>query len=227
MLHQVSHKPLRRALLCGMLGCLLLGASDWLMIYGDTAYEGSLAWLTAGVAQIPPGRNALALGLSFPAVVLYAAGLIGLGRLLAPAQRRRYLALNTVGMTPWLALHLFYVMILFLFGWLHREGQPQLAFAACEALFGQFAWVVVLSEVLMLLPFLYLFGLLAAGRTGFPRWMCLNNPLVFYLLLKALTLVLPDVPARLAFVNGLMSEAMLLWFLVFVLVFPRFYADQR
>ena len=41
--------------------------------------------------------------------------------------------------------------------------------------------------------------------------------LFFYLILKGLTMLLPDSPFRLAFTNGLMSEAMALWFLGFLL----------
>lgn len=33
------------SLLCGILGCFCLGAGDWLMIYGDTTYMGSISWI--------------------------------------------------------------------------------------------------------------------------------------------------------------------------------------
>ena len=39
-------KPMKILLLCGMLGCLCYGGGDWLMIYGDPSYYGSLSWLT-------------------------------------------------------------------------------------------------------------------------------------------------------------------------------------
>ena len=35
--------------MCGLLGCLCFGGGDWLMIYGDPSYHGTLSWLTAGV----------------------------------------------------------------------------------------------------------------------------------------------------------------------------------
>ena len=57
------------------------------------------------------------------------------------------------------------------------------------------------------------------------RWMteagmAVNNPLTYYLLLRPVILLLPDGPARLALINGLMSESMLLWFLVYALRLP-------
>lgn len=64
----------------------------------------------------------------------------------------------------------------------------------------------------MLPPYLYWSWLLLRGRSIFPKWMALSNPLVFYGVLKLLTLLMPDVPFRLAFTNGLMSESMVLWF---------------
>lgn len=36
------------ALFCGLRGCFCFGAGDWLMLYGDTAHQGSLFWLTEG-----------------------------------------------------------------------------------------------------------------------------------------------------------------------------------
>ena len=214
---ECSNRQLRGYLLCGLLGCLLMGGSDWLMIYGDTAYEGSLAWLTLGVAQIPPERNALALLLAFPAVVLYAVALFAVRVFFTQeGDRKWYSALTALGLTPWLCLHLFYVMILYAFGWLQSSGQTELSYALCEAMFGQFSWVVLVAEVLMLLPFLFLLVQVFRGRSVFPRVMGLNNPLLLYVVLKLLTGLMPDVPARLAFTNGLMSEAMFLWFLVFL-----------
>ena len=72
----------------------------------------------------------------------------------------------------------------------------------------------------MLPPYLYWGWLLLRGKNIFSKWMALSNPLAIYGVLKLLTLLMPDVPFRLAFTNGLMSESMALWFgsmLVFLL----------
>lgn len=63
-------KPMKALLFCGMLGCLCYGGGDWLMLYGDPSYAGSLSWLTAGVAGIPQWRFNLAMALAFPGIVL-------------------------------------------------------------------------------------------------------------------------------------------------------------
>lgn len=49
------------ALLCGLRGCFCFGAGDWLMLYGDTAHQGSLFWLTEGAAVIPAWHCGLAV----------------------------------------------------------------------------------------------------------------------------------------------------------------------
>lgn len=59
----------------GMLGCICFGSGDWLMVYGETAYSGSLYWLTDGVAVIAPWRNSLAMLLAFPGIIFYGIGL--------------------------------------------------------------------------------------------------------------------------------------------------------
>ena len=53
----MKKQKMTAALICGMLGCLCYGGGDWLMMYGDTAHDGSVYWLTRGVAQIPAWRN--------------------------------------------------------------------------------------------------------------------------------------------------------------------------
>ena len=38
-------------MMCGLMGCIFMGISDWLMIFSDASYEGPLAWLTVGVSH--------------------------------------------------------------------------------------------------------------------------------------------------------------------------------
>ena len=195
-----------------------MGGSDWLMIYGDTAYEGNLAWLTLGVAGIEPWRNSLALFLAFPAVIFYSIALFGIKRFIYDKRQQTiYSGLTAAGLTPWLCIHLLYVMILYTFSWMIKGGYEALAYETAEAMFGHFSWVIFVGEVLMLLPFIYWFILLITKKTVFPRIMAVNNPLIIFVILKVITSFLPDRPARLAFVNGLMSESMLVWFAVIMI----------
>ena len=208
-----KQKKRTAALLCGLLGCLCFGAGDWLMIYGDTAYSGTLSWLTVGAAQIAPWRNTLAMALAFPGIVSYGIALFSVAAFLSDeTDRRRYRTITVFSLTPWLCLHLFYIMILYTFAWMSGNGYEAAALPVSEALFTHLAWLVPLSEAFMLPPYLYWGWLLLRGKSVFPKWMALSNPLVFYGVLKLLTLLMPDIPFRLAFTNGLMSESMVLWF---------------
>lgn len=203
------------AMLCGALGCLCYGGGDWLMIYGDTAHAGKLYWLTLGAADIAAWRNGLAMLLAFPGVVLYGIALFYLGRFIkSPREQKIYHYLNAFGLTPWMALHLFYIMILYLYAWMTHNGYADAALPACEALFSHLSWIVMVSEALMLPVFLYWLFVVATGRTTLPRAAALGNVLVFYVLLYAVKTAMPDTPFRIGFTNGLMSESMLLFFLV-------------
>lgn len=205
------------ALVCGILGCILMGSGDWLMIYGDTAYEGSTYWLTEGVALIPAWRNALSMAVSFPAVIFYGIALFAIANFLKnEKQRKIYHYLTAFSLTPWLCLHLFYVMILYVFAWMNCNGYKAAALAVSEAMLGQFSWIVIVSEVLMLPPFLYWFYLLISGKSMFPEWMAFSNPLIYYVVLRLIRDVMPDSAFRIAFTNGLMSESMFIWFAVMI-----------
>ena len=201
------------ALFCGLLGCLCFGGGDWLMIYGDTAHNGTLSWLTVGTAQIAPWRNNLAMALAFPGIFLYGIALFSIAKFLTGEKdRKRYQTLTAFSLTPWLCLHLFYIMILYAFAWMSGNGYETAALPVAEALFSHLGWIVPVSEFLMLPPYLYWGWLLLRKRSVFAKWMALSNPLVFYGVLKLLTLLMPDSSFRLAFTNGLMSESMVLWF---------------
>ncbi len=206
-------KPMKALLFCGMLGCLCYGGGDWLMLYGDPSYSGLLSWLTAGVAGIPQWRFNLAMALAFPGIILYGVALFAVENYIRTERDRRiYHYLNAFGLTPWIALHLFYIMILTLFSWMNTNGYAADSLAICEGLYAQLSWLVPVSEALMLPVFIFWFYLQIRGRTEFPKCMAFTNVLIIFTLLKGLTMLMPVSAFRLGFTNGLMSESMIIWF---------------
>lgn len=214
MAERTKRRRFSAATLCGMLGCICFGSGDWLMIYGDTASHAGLYWLTEGVARIPIWRNTLAMALSFPGIVFYGIGLFSFAACIRQERERKiYCGLHVFGLTPWIALHLLYIMILYLFAWMNGNGYAGAAIPTSEALFNHFSWVVIVSEAIMLPPYIYWFWLVATGKTILPRAMALANPLLFYAALSGVKLCLPEGAFRIGFTNALMSESMILWFL--------------
>ena len=210
----MNSKKIKITLLCGMLGCVLMGTGDWLMLYGDPTATGAAYWLTEGAAQIPAWRNALSMALAFPAVVFYGAGLFGIGSFLDGEKRRKaWFTMTAFGLTPWLCVHLFVAGALYLFAWLRGSAWAAAAMPAAEAFRNHFSWIVFLSYPFMLPPYFYWAWQIFKGRSVLPKGMVLSNPVTFYLVLKAISLLMPVGAFRLAFTNGLMSEAMFLWFL--------------
>ena len=183
------------------------------MMYGDPSHAGTVSWLTTGVAAIPQWRFNLAMALAFPGIILYGIALFAVESYIRTERERKvYHYLNPFGMTPWIALHLFYIMILTLFSWMSANGYAIDAVAVCEGLFYQLSWLVPVSEILMLPVFIYWFWLQVSGRTVFPKWMVFSNVLIIFAVLKGLSVLLPVSAFRLGFTNGLMSESMIIWF---------------
>lgn len=206
------------ALVCGILGCLCFGGGDWLMMYGDPAYHGSLSWLTDGTASIPQWRYSLAMALAFPGILLYGIALFYIERHIKTEHDQKiYHYLNIFGLTPWIALHLFYICILSLFSWMHANGFEMQALAVCEGLYAQFSWIIPVSEAVMIPVFVYWFYLQIKGKTVFSRSMAFTNVLFIFVILKGLTLVMPFSAFRIAFTNGLMSESMIIWFIIIMI----------
>lgn len=201
------------ALICGILGCLCYGGGDWLMMYGDPTHMGNLIWLTEGTAQIPQWRYILAMALAFPGIILYGTALFAVEKYIREYKNKKvYHYLNAFGLTPWIALHLIYVVILSLFAWLNNNGFEGEALTICEALYGNFSWLIPVCEVLMLPVFLYWFYLQITGKTVYKKWMAFTNILIIFAVLKIIATIMPESAFRLGFTNGLMSESMILWF---------------
>lgn len=219
MENKVDKNTLALAMICGILGCFCYGGGDWLMIYGDTTSSGELFWLTQGASQIAPWRNGLAMFLAFPGIIFYGIALFYIGRFIRGEKERKiYHYLNAFGLTPWMCLHLFYIMILYLYNWMTNNGYSEAALPACEALYSHLSWVIMVSEVLMLPVFLYWFYVVVRGKTTLPRWMAAGNVLVFYVVFVMVKSLLPDTPFRIGFTNGLMSESMIFFFLLIWIV---------
>ncbi len=96
--------------------------------------------------------------LAFPVIIFYGIGLLNSGRFITDKRGAAvYRTLNIFGLTPWMYLHLFCIMILFLYGWVYGNGFRDAAFPYCEALFSDLSWVIPLSEAFMLPPFVWWF----------------------------------------------------------------------
>lgn len=206
------------ALICGILGCLCYGSGDWLMMYGDPSYSGKLSWLTVGASHIPVWRYDLAMLLAFPGIILYGIALFSAeGYIKEHRDKMIYHYLNAFGLTPWIALHLFYIMILMLFSWMNNNGYENEAVSVCEGLYARVAWFVPVSEAMMLPVFLFWFYLQVADKTVFPKWMAFTNVLVIFGVLKCVSMLMPESAFRLGFTNGLMSESMIIWFVIMLI----------
>lgn len=131
------------ALAAGLLGCLCYGGGDWLMMYGDPTYAGGLNWLTLGTAAIPQWRYTLAMVLAFPGILLYGISLFAVKEYITDEKKKKvYQYLNAFGLTPWIALHLIYVVILSLFAWLNNNGFANEALTICESLYNNYSWII-------------------------------------------------------------------------------------
>lgn len=201
-------------LILGMLGCLCYGGGDWLMAYAEPS-SGELYWLSEGTAQIASWRNNLAMALAFPGILFYAAALFAMAGYIRGDNRKKiYRAVTAISLTPWMCLHLFYIMILYTFAWMHQNGYADAAQAVCEAVYAHFSWLRSVCMVMMLPPFLYWFYLQIGEHTLFPQKMAFTSVLVIYFLLYLVRMLIPRGAFWLGFTNGLMSESMIIWFAI-------------
>ena len=187
------------------------------MICGDTCgAENTFAMLTNGAAQIELWRYDLAMALAFPGIILYGIALFSVQDYITDEKHKKiYHYLNAFGLTPWIALHLFYIMILVLFGRLCDNGYEfSEAQTICGGLYSSLSWVVIISELLMLPVFVYWFFLQITGKTAFPKAFAFTNVLFVFVLLKGVSMLIPEGAFQISFRNGLMSESMIIWFAV-------------
>ena len=183
------------------------------MIYGNPKYYGNLLWLTDGTANIPQWRYSLSMFLAFPGIIFYGIALFSLEDLIIKNKYKKiYHYLNIFGLTSWIALHLFFIMILSLFSWMNKNGYKEQAIPVCEGLFSQLSWFIIISEIMMIPVFIYWFYLQIQENTIFPRGYAFTNVILIFILLKMIQNYMPISAFKLGFMNGLMSESMIIWF---------------
>ena len=71
---------------------------------------------------VAPGKRGLTLAmfLAFPGIICYGIALFYLEKFIRKEKERKiYHYLNDFGLTPWMCLHLFYIMILYLYAWMN------------------------------------------------------------------------------------------------------------
>ena len=88
------------------------------------------------------------MALAFPGIILYGIAHFALEDFIRSEKGRKvYRALTAFGLTPWIALHLFYIMILYAFSWLSAGSYAEVALPLGEAMFAHFSWVPLVSEI--------------------------------------------------------------------------------
>ena len=177
-----NKEKIKSSLICGILGCICYGTGDWLMIYGDSNSSSKLIFLTKGTANIPQWRYSISLFLSFPGIILYGIALFAIEDFIYEEKNKRiYHYLNIFGLTSWIALHLFFIMILTLFSWMNKNGYSSQAIPICEGLYSQLSWFVILCEAIIVPVFIYWFYLQIKGKTIFPKAYVFTNIIfIFY-----------------------------------------------
>ena len=188
---------------------------DWIMIYGDpnNLSKLKLKILTKGTASIPQWRYSLSMFMTFPGTILYGIGLFSIENFIYEEKHQKiYHYLNIFGLTPWMALHLFFIMILSLFSWMNKNGYNNIAIPICEGLFSQLSWFLFLSILMMIPVYIYWFYLQIKGKTIFPKKFAFSNVIFIFIILRLFQSSMPVSAFTLGFGNGLMSESMFLWF---------------
>ena len=221
-MNNLNQQKLISSLLFGMIGCLCYGCGDWLMIYGDPTYTGKHFWLTNGTANIPHWRYTFSMFLAFPGIIFYGIALFSIEDLIIKKRAKKiYHYLNIFGLTPWIALHLFFIMILELFSWMNKNGYKEQAIPICEGLFSQLSWIIILSELMMIPVFIFWSYLQFQGNTIFPRKFAFTNVIFIFIILKFLIKFIPTSSFKLGLINGLMSESMMIWFGIMIIYIKK------
>ena len=103
-----------------------------------------------------------------------------------------------------------------------QKAYQEQAIPVCEGLFSKLSWVIIVSEIMMIPVFIYWFYLQIKGKTIFPKGYAFTNVIFIFIILKLFLKFIPTSAFRLGFTNGLMSESMLIWFVI-----KLFYQKKR
>ena len=216
-----------------MLGCLCYGGGDWLMMYGDPAHAGALIWLTAGTAQIPLWRYNLAMALAFPGILLYGIALFEVETYIKTEKERKvYHYLNAFGLTPWIALHRFWMTLLpvgwliihftvsisiYVYSWCMHSGTAETAEKLATDIIQMMQPTQMVSWFFAGFPLVLLIVYVLRGKTVLKKRSQFFTPLLWMALLSGLKFVIPESPFSNAIDTFCMNAGLITWF-VYLLV---------
>ena len=221
---KINLEKIKSSLIYGIIGSLCYGLGDWLMIYGNPTHTSNLSFLTKGTANISQWRYSLSMTLAYPGIIFYGIALFSIEDFIYEEKNKKiFHYLNIFGLTPWISVHLFFIMILSLFSWMNKNGFSDQAIPVCEGLFSQLSWIIIISLIFMTPVFIYWFYLQIKGKTIFPKAYAFTNVIFILIILKIFQINIPQSAFRLGFSNGLTNESMLIWFGIML----KFIRNQR
>ena len=95
---------------------------------------------------------------------------------------------------------------------MNKNGYSSQAIPICEGLYSQLSWFVILCEAIIVPVFIYWFYLQIKGKTIFSKGFAFTNVIFIFIILKTIYKLFPTNAYSLGFLNGLMSESMIIWF---------------
>ncbi|KAG4089420.1 hypothetical protein H8356DRAFT_1718568 [Neocallimastix lanati (nom. inval.)] len=217
-----TNKKRNNSLLYGLLGSTLFAIGDFVMTYGtgDNALISDqylLSFLTVGIAKIPSWSNLFSLFIVLPGGTLLLTGLFALQKtILTQKHKKIYYYIIIFSSLHWLVMHTFYNIIFYTSQVCYQEGYENPAHVT-ERLFSHYYGFITYIGITILLPLIYLFWIIASGRTTLSRWICLCDPLITFKLIGTLASYLPDKTLKSAITAASMNTACVLAFIVLYL----------
>lgn len=201
----------------GMLGSFFYGFSDWIMKYGDpTPLSSKSSWFTKGTAEIPGWRYVLAMLLAYPGTIFYIIGLFSFERyILNEKHRMIFHYLNIVNVTPWMALHLIFIVIMYAFHFMMSNGYSDVAIPIAEDLYTHFSWIIPASLLFMFPVFIYYLYLIVTGRTTFRKIMGLAHMIPIIIVQYIIIFMLPDSAIKVGLINACSNQSIFISFFIF------------
>eukprot|EP00833_Pecoramyces_ruminatium_P014056 jgi/Orpsp1_1/1188088/evm.model.d7180000062376.1 len=188
-----------------MFGSLCYSICDWIIIYGDPTSLSDKAYiLTKGTAQIGGWCYVTSMVLAYPCTILSLIGICAYEKYIPNKKHKTiYHWLNFISFTTWLAFHLSFVINLYAFQFMMKNGYQDAAVPVSEAIYSHFSWITIASEILILPSFLYLLYLIVTGRTTLSRKMSLVHSIPIIVVLFIIDAFLPKSGFKNSFTNAI------------------------
>lgn len=225
----MDYLKIKNGVLIGCIGALLLAIGDWLIGYIDPTIIGDSMILVKGCRNVGYIRPVLSMLFAMVGAIMCTYGMLCKSDTIQSESKFKSLYKYSVifGALQWIFIHFIFCGFRYQYQYLWNENYGELACDAINKVTEAFMPIILLSFMIIIIPFVVYFLALLRKKTLFPRWMTICYMFTFSVIFKIVAQILGDTSISNGFSTSSNNMAIAIWFLCVYVYLSKFHRENK